>query len=85
MKKAALAKKGMVEKSYPNEVSNHEHIHAANCGHKSYVHGEHIDFEHDGHFHYYLKGKTFKCEGPFAKPNKAGTNNTNNVVPFKKK
>ncbi len=73
----ANAKKNLAEESFPGEVKNHEHIHAANCGHKSYVHGNHVDYEHDGHFHYYHDGKTFKCDGPFA-------GKTAKVLPFKK-
>jgi len=54
-------------KVVPGFLNGHEHIHAANCGHKSYVHGDHIDFEHDGHFHYVMNGKTYDCKGPNAK------------------
>ncbi len=75
----ADAKKKLAEETFAGEVKGHEHIHAANCGHKSYVHGSHIDYEHDGHFHYYLNGRTFECEGPFA-GKKDGK-----VLPFKKK
>lgn len=85
MKKAALARKGIVQTTYPNEVKNHEHIHASNCGHKSFVHNDHIDFEHDGHFHYYLDGKTFKCEGPKASAPTTTNAGPAKVVPFKKK
>lgn len=54
------------QESFPGEIKNHEHIHAANCGHPSFVHGDHIDYLHDGHHHYYWEGKTFHCEGPTA-------------------
>jgi hypothetical protein len=56
-----------VVKTPPGWISIHEHIHASNCGHKSYVHGDHIDYEHDGHYHYVINGKTYDCPGPNAK------------------
>jgi hypothetical protein len=55
------------EKEIPGWIKTHEHVHAANCGHKSYVHGDHIDYEHDGHYHYVINGKTYECTGPNAK------------------
>ena len=66
MKKNNLANK-FVEEELPGLLKDHEHVHAANCGHKSYVHGNHIDYEHDGHYHYFLDGKAYECEGPFSK------------------
>lgn len=51
----------------PGWLKSHEHIHAANCGHKSYVHGNHIDYDCDGHFHYVENGRTYECMGPNAK------------------
>ncbi|MBY0370417.1 hypothetical protein K2X33_07005, partial [bacterium] len=47
-------------------IRGHEHIHAANCGHKSFVHGDHICYQHDGHFHYSHDGHSHQCEGPHA-------------------
>jgi hypothetical protein len=47
-------------------VGGHDHLHAANCGHKSYVHAGHICFEHDGHYHYMHDGHSHECAGPFA-------------------
>ena len=64
MTKPAPAKN---EKDLPGRINNHEHIHATNCGHRSVVHGSHIDYEHDGHYHYVVDGKTYECTGPDAK------------------
>ena len=49
-------------------VAGHEHLHAANCGHKSYVHAGHVCYEHDGHFHYMHDGHAHACPGPKAQP-----------------
>jgi hypothetical protein len=51
----------------PDRLRDHDHIHAANCGHKSFVHGDHIDYQHEGHYHYVQNGQTFMCNGPDAK------------------
>lgn len=59
------------EESCELQICGHEHIHAANCGHKSYVHGDHVCYEHDGHFHYTHDGHAHACEGPHAGKNKA--------------
>jgi hypothetical protein len=45
----------------------HDHIHAANCGHKSFVHNGHICFEHDGHYHFMHEDHAHECPGPFKK------------------
>jgi hypothetical protein len=70
MKKAAAAAAKNAAPQAKRELAgfirDHEHVHAANCGHKSYVHGDHIDYEHDGHFHYVLDGRTYPCDGPKA-------------------
>jgi hypothetical protein len=29
----------------------HPHVHSAACGHETRKHGDHDDFEHDGHWH----------------------------------
>lgn len=52
------------------------HIHAANCGHKSYVHAGHVCYEHDGHFHYNHNGHVHECAGPFAQQAVPRTNAT---------
>lgn len=70
MKKNSALKQAELDsaaKDLPGRIKDHEHIHAANCGHRSYVHGDHIDYEHDGHFHYVKDGKTYDCPGPSAK------------------
>lgn len=46
-------------------VKGHEHLHAANCGHKSYVHAGHVCYEHEGHYHYMHDGHAHDCAGPF--------------------
>lgn len=58
----------------PGWIKDFTHTHAANCGHKSYVHGNHIDYEVNGKFHVVENGKTYYCDGPNAK-----------VIPFPKK
>ena len=72
MKKAAAQAKTNANtakpgKELPGKIANHEHIHATNCGHRSFVHGNHVDYEHDGHYHYVVDGKTYECTGPDAK------------------
>ena len=63
MKKShALA--AQMENELPGLVKNHDHVHASNCGHKSFVHGNHIDYECEGHYHYTLGDKTYECDGP---------------------
>ena len=78
MKKAANSaarSSGVVAKERPGALKNHDHVHAANCGHKSYVHGNHIDYQcEDGHFHFAEYGKTYECTGPSAQ-----------ILPFPKK
>lgn len=29
----------------------HPHVHSSACGHETRRHGDHEDFEHDGHWH----------------------------------
>jgi hypothetical protein len=62
-KNKALAEVGM--EKCEHAISGHDHIHAANCGHKNYVHAGHICYEHDGHFHYMHNGHAHACAGPF--------------------
>gem|GEM_PF-4241075 len=57
-------------------LEGHDHIHAANCGHKSYVHAGHVCYEHDGHFHYMHNGHSHSCPGPFAKTQPVAMTNT---------
>ncbi len=67
MKKKHLAAKVVTEEARGHaagSLSNHDHIHAVNCGHASFVHGNHIDFLHDDHYHYVENGYTFECPGP---------------------
>ena len=63
-KKKALAQVGV--QKCEHALEGHDHIHAANCGHKSYVHAGHVCYEHDGHFHYTHDGHAHACAGPFA-------------------
>jgi hypothetical protein len=32
-------------------LAGHEHKHGPKCGHKAVKHGDHTDYEHDGHYH----------------------------------
>lgn len=61
----------------PDRLRNHDHIHAANCGHRSLVHGDHIDYLHEDHYHYVKDGMTFKCDGPNSAPSRSAT-----ILPF---
>lgn len=69
MKKDNLAQAYPLENVCTDKVSGHEHIHAANCGHKSFIHGDHICFQHDGHYHYMHDGHAHECSGPNATVN----------------
>ena len=31
---------------------NHDHVHGKDCGHTAIVHGDHVDYLHDGHLHH---------------------------------
>ncbi len=33
------------------------HTHSPNCGHKAILHGDHLDYLHDGHLHFVTNGK----------------------------
>jgi hypothetical protein len=73
MKKSALATKTNTshattpQKCADSLKTPHDHIHAVNCGHKSYVHAGHVCYEHDGHYHYMHGDHAHACAGPFAK------------------
>lgn len=52
-----------------NKSESHDkHEHGKKCGHKSEVHGDHTDYEHekDGHKHHHKKHASHydECEGP---------------------
>src|SRR3954469_9177142 len=64
-------------------VAGHEHLHAANCGHKSYVHAGHICYEHEGHFHYMHDGHAHECPGPKVQPMIARNTSTMPTTPAK--
>lgn len=67
MKKAATAKATTTETSSRctlKKVENGEHLHASNCGHKSYVHNDHICYQQGSTFHYMHDGHTHECTGP---------------------
>ncbi len=32
--------------------TDHPHFHGQDCGHKAVVHGDHVDYLHDGHLHH---------------------------------
>lgn len=68
MKKDNLASTNAMPEKCEHAVAGHEHLHAANCGHKSYVHAGHICYEHDGHFHFMHDGHAHDCPGPKAQP-----------------
>jgi hypothetical protein len=65
MKKSNTPQPAVQEVKCPHAVAGHEHLHAANCGHKSYVHAGHICYEHENHFHYMHDGHAHECPGPF--------------------
>lgn len=65
MKTIKTAQSAIQEVKCAHAVGGHEHLHAANCGHKSYVHAGHICYEHDNHFHYMHDGHAHECAGPF--------------------
>lgn len=66
-RKKALAAALQGQQVCNDALKGHDtHIHAANCGHKSFVHNGHICYEHDGHYHYNHAGHVHACEGPFA-------------------
>lgn len=46
------------------KIDGHEHIHSSNCGHKSYVHEDHVCYQHENHFHYMHDGHVHECDGP---------------------
>ena len=63
-----IMKNNTAQKTAPQtpvtKLGGHEHIHSALCGHKSYVHGDHVDYFHDGHYHFVVDGVTYPCGGP---------------------
>ncbi len=38
------------------------HVHGPDCGHESVVHGDHVDYLHDGHRHREHDGHWDECE-----------------------
>ncbi len=68
MKKDNLASSQQQETKCAMAVPGHEHLHAANCGHRSYVHAGHICYEHEGHFHFMHDGHAHDCPGPKVQP-----------------
>ena len=34
-----------------HDLSEHDHVHGAGCGHHALQHDDHIDYLHDGHWH----------------------------------
>ncbi len=65
MKNVKITSPATQEVKCEHAVAGHDHIHAANCGHKSYVHAGHICYEHENHFHYMHDGHSHECAGPF--------------------
>lgn len=41
----------------------HPHQHGPNCGHKAVQHGDHVDYEHDGHYHRMHEDHVDECSG----------------------
>jgi hypothetical protein len=35
----------------PHEESDHGHVHGEACGHEAVLHGDHVDYLHEGHRH----------------------------------
>ncbi len=66
MKKDNLATSLPQDAACAEKISGHDHIHAANCGHKSFVHDGHICYLHDNHYHYNHNGHSHACSGPKA-------------------
>lgn len=42
--------------------ANHEHRHGPDCGHPAIPHGDHVDYEHDGHRHRYHIDHWDECD-----------------------
>ena len=54
--------------------AHHKHVHGGkDCTHKAEPHGDHIDYEHDGHHHRKHGDHYDECEGPEADAAKATT------------
>lgn len=35
-----------------NPIGNHSHVHGPHCGHTAVVHGDHVDYLHEGKLHH---------------------------------
>jgi hypothetical protein len=36
------------------------HVHGDNCGHEAVPHGDHVDYVHEGHAHFFRDGRWFR-------------------------
>ena len=36
------------------------HVHGEGCGHEAVQHGDHVDYIHEGHAHFFSGGKWFR-------------------------
>jgi len=41
----------MSDPEHRTHEDEHPHVHSAACGHETRKHGDHDDYEHDGHWH----------------------------------
>lgn len=40
----------------------HAHLHNSKCGHKAVKHEDHVDYEHNGHFHHQVGKVVHECK-----------------------
>jgi hypothetical protein len=54
------------ESAKPSDPAHVEHVHqhGEKCGHKMEKHGDHVDYEHEGHHHRGHEKHVDDCEGP---------------------
>ena len=45
--------------SDPGHENHNDHEHGPGCGHEEVMHGDHVDYVHDGHRHFLKDGKWF--------------------------
>jgi len=66
---AVLPRMAVADHHEPSKVSDpahveHAHQHGEGCGHKVEKHGDHVDYEHEGHHHRGHDKHVDDCEGP---------------------
>lgn len=57
---------GLAAAAVHAEHAGHTHQHGKECGHKAETHGDHVDYEHDGHHHKKHGEHWDECTGPEA-------------------